>query len=80
MPKKSFEFIPSNRNSTVIFNLGLMLLPVNVDPIAEKQNRKGNALGAYGIGHIKIIFALSTKVIALHVKATIIQVGISSFQ
>lgn len=34
--KKSFEFISSKEIGTVIFNLGLVLLPVKVDPILEE--------------------------------------------
>lgn len=38
--KKSLEFILSRRDSTIIFNLGLVLLLVKVNSILEKCNRK----------------------------------------
>lgn len=43
-----------------------MLLPVEIDPIAEKQNHKKNALGTYGTGHVQIILALPTEIVAFH--------------
>lgn len=53
-----------------------MLLPAKIDPILEKQSRKEDALVARSIGHIKIILALIIEVVAFHVGATIVQIGI----
>lgn len=58
LPEKSFEFILSRRDGIVAFNLGFVPLLVKIDFILEKQGRKEDALGAHGIGHVKIVFAL----------------------
>lgn len=34
--KKNLEFVLSKENSTAALNLGLVLLPVEVDPISEE--------------------------------------------
>ena len=36
LPKKSLEFVPSRGTGTVIFNLGLVLLPAEVNPIPKE--------------------------------------------
>ena len=53
-----------------------MLLPTEVNPISKKQGYKENKLRPCGIGHVEIVFALLTEVIAFHMKAIIIQVGV----
>lgn len=83
--KKDLEFVLSKEDSLVALNLDLVLLLAKVDSILkvdfipEKQGCKKNILMAHGIGHIKIILVLSTKVIIFHIQAFIIQVGIPSF-
>lgn len=72
MPKKSFEFVLSKRDNIIIFNLDFILLPTEVDFILEKKGNKEDVLEAHKTGRIKTIFALSTKVVALHVKVNII--------
>lgn len=37
LSKKSLELVLNKRDSIIIFNLNLMLLPSKVDPILEKQ-------------------------------------------
>lgn len=49
-----------------------MVLPIEVNLMPEKQGRKRYALGARGTDHVKIVFALLTKVIVLHIEITII--------
>ena len=56
-----------------------MLLLAKVDSIVEKQGRKGDTLVTRGIGHVKMILVLSTKVVALHMLTPIIQVEIIGF-
>ena len=36
LPEKGLKFIPSRRDGTIVFNLSLVLLPVEVDPVAEE--------------------------------------------
>lgn len=74
--KKSFEFVSSRRNGIVAFNLGFIVLPVEVDPILEKYSYKRDTLGARGTNHMKIVLALLIKVVVLNIWTTIIQFGI----
>lgn len=70
--KKSLKFVLSKRDGTIIFNLGLLLLLAKVDFILKDQNYERDVLGAYGIGCVKIVRALLTKILAFHIRATII--------
>lgn len=76
MPKKNIKFFPNGRDSIVAFKLSLVLLLAEVNLISEKQGRKKNTLGAHGTGHVEIVLILSIKVIALYIRATIIQVKV----
>lgn len=76
LSKKGLKFISTKKNGLVALNLGLLLLPAEVDPIQKKQNYKKKTLMVYSICYIKMIFALSIKIIALHIGATIVQVRI----
>lgn len=46
LPKEGLEFVLSERNATVTFNLGLLLLPMEFDLISEEQGYVGNVFGA----------------------------------
>lgn len=72
--KKNLKLLLNKRDDTIAFNLSLILLLAKVDFISKKQGCKRDALVTYGIGHVKIIFALSTKVIILYMWASIIEV------
>lgn len=76
LSEKSLEFISSRRDGIVTFNLGLMLLPAKVNSIPKERGCKKDALRAYGTGYVKMILALSTKVVVLHMGTFIIQVGV----
>lgn len=52
-----FKFISIRIGSTVAFNLGLMLLPVEVDLVAEEQDLKRNAFIPRATSYVKIILA-----------------------
>lgn len=80
LPEKDFEFVLSKGDGIVIFNLGLVLLPAEVDPILEERDRKEDALGARGISRVEMVLALSTEVVAFHIGATIVQVGVSRLE
>lgn len=56
-------------------NLGLVLLLTEVDLIPKNQDCKRYAWGACSNGRVKIILELLIEVVALHVEATIVQVG-----
>ena len=73
---KRFEFVPNKGDGTVIFNLGLVLLLAEFDPISEEQSSEGDTLGACTTSRIKRVLALLREVIALYIGATIIQVGV----
>lgn len=80
LPKKNLEFLLSNRAGTVTFNFSLLLLKAEVDLIPEEKSRKWHAFWAYSVGHVKMLLALSKKVIAFYVEATIVQIGVSSLK
>ena len=67
LPEKSFKFVSNRGDSTIVFNLSLVLLPAEVDPVIEKRGCKENALVIRSTGHVKMILALLTKVITLYV-------------
>ena len=75
--KKGLEFVLNKRDGLVALNLGLVLLLAKVDSIPEQRSCKRNALMICGSGHVKMIFTLLTKVVALYMQALIVQVGIS---
>lgn len=56
--KKSLKFISIRKNGIIIFNLSLILLSTEVDPILKEQSLKKDALEAYRTGHIEIVLAL----------------------
>ena len=70
--EKSLEFISSKGAGSVALNLGLMLLLAEVDLVPEEQGHKGNTLEFCGTGHVKIVLTLSTKVVALYIRTTIV--------
>lgn len=49
-----------------------MVLLAKVDFILKEQGYKKDMLVAYGIGRIKIIFALSTEVVAVNMQVSIV--------
>ena len=80
LAEKSLGFVPSRRDGTVIFNLGLVLLPAEVDLVPEERGREGDTLVARGSGRVEIVPTLSTEVVALHVQAPIVQVGVPGLE
>lgn len=70
--EKSLRFVPSRGDSTVIFNLGLLLLPADVDLIPKEQGFKEDKLGTCDIGHIKMVLAMLIEVITLYMGAIIV--------
>lgn len=72
LPEKSLEFVPSERNGTFALNLDFVLLSAEIDFIPKKQGRKKYSLGVRVTDYVKIIFAKSTKVVALYLGATIV--------
>lgn len=78
MLKKGLEFKSNKKNNIDVFNLRLMVLLIEVNLMPEKQSYKKNVLGVRGTGHVKIVFALLTKVVVFHRGITIIQVRILS--
>lgn len=70
--ENDFKFALSKRDSTIIFNLGLVLLPVKVDLISEKQDQKRDLFRAHSISRIKMVLTLLTEVVTLYIKAIIV--------
>ena len=67
MLEKSFKFVLGRGEGTIVFNLSFILLPAEVDTITEKRGCKRDALITYSTGRVKMILALSTKVVALYI-------------
>lgn len=78
--KKGLEFVPSKRDSTIMFNFGLVPPSPEIDPIAEGSNRKRYAIRTRGIGCIKMILALPIEVITFYVGTLVIQVRVSGLK
>lgn len=74
--EKGLKFTSNRGNSTLAFNLSLVLLPAEVDPILEEQGRKKEAMVARGNNHVEIIFILPAEVVAPHMLATIVQIRV----
>ena len=53
-----------------------MLLPSKIDLITEEWGRKRYAFRPRGTGHLEIILALPTEIIALHMQVPIVEVGV----
>lgn len=70
--EKDLEFVLNKRNNIIVFNLDLILLPTKSHPILEKRVCKKKILGACDIGYVEMIFVLLTKVVILHMRATIV--------
>lgn len=64
--KKDFKFVPSKGNTTIIFDLSLILLLVEIDPFTEKHSSKEYAFKTCGIACIEIILALLIEVVVFH--------------
>ena len=80
LPEKGFQFVPSRRDGIVAFNLSFVLLPAEVNPISEQQGREGDAFVARDSGRIKMILTLSPEIVALHMQAPIVKVGVPGFE
>lgn len=67
LSEKDFEFFPNRENGNVIFNLSFVLLTAKIDFVIKEQNYKGYKFRARSTICIKIISALSTKIVALYI-------------
>lgn len=70
--KKNLEFFSSKRNNTIAFNLLFLLLSAEVDLVSKKLSREKDAMMACDTSHVKIVFALLIKVIALYLPAFLV--------
>ena len=80
LPKKGLKFVPSRGDGIVTFNLSFVLLPVEVNPVSEKRGCKGDAFVACSFSRIKMVLILLTEIIALHMQAAIVKIGISGLK
>ena len=80
LPEKGLEFVPSRGDGIVAFHLSFVLLPAEVNPISEERGRKRDAFVARGSGRVKMILTLLTKIIALHMRAPIVKVGVPGLE
>ena len=80
LPKKGLEFVSSRGDGIVAFYLSFVLLPAEVNPISEERGREGDAFMARGSGRVEMILTLSIEIIALHVRALIVKVGVPGLE
>ena len=80
LPEKGLEFVPSRGDGIVAFHLSFVLLPAEVNPISEERGREGDAFMARGSGRVEMILTLSIEIIALHVRALIVKVGVPGLE
>ena len=80
LPEKSLEFVLSRGDGIVAFHLSFVLLPAEVNLISEERGRKRDAFVARGSGRVEMILTLSTEIIALHVQAAIVKVGVPGLE
>lgn len=62
--------------------MSFILLLVKVDLVLKKQSIERDKLVAFGSNHVKVVFTLLTKVLALYIQTLIVQIrvlGIESF-
>ena len=78
--EESLEFGLSKRDGIVIFNLGFVLLPTEINSILEKQSCKRDIFVAYGSSHVEIILILLREVIVLYMQAFIVKVRVLSLE
>lgn len=74
------EFVLNRGSGAIAFYLDFVLLPAKINIFIGKKNRKENRLIAHGTSYVKIIFALSTKIVAFYVQIFIVQVEIFGFK
>lgn len=67
---KSFKLIPYEKCSLVTLNPGLILLPIDVNLISEKQDCKENAFVAFSSSGFEIVFALPIKIKTLYMQVS----------
>ena len=80
LPKKGLKFVLSRGDGIVTFHLSFVLLPAEVNPISKERVRKRDAFVAHGFGHIKMILIMLTEIIALHMQASIVKVGVPGLE
>lgn len=70
--KKSLKFVLGKRNGPITFDLGLILLPVKIDPLIKEQNCKKYAFGTFCTSGFEMIFILPIKVVAFYIQVSTI--------
>ena len=80
LPEEGLEFVSSKRDGIVAFNLRFLPLPAKVNLVSKKQGCKKDRFMACSSGRIKMILTLSTKVIAFHMQAPIVKVGVPGLE
>lgn len=78
--EKNLEFFPHKGGGLVALYLSFVLLSAKVDPIVEVWDYKKYILKACDIGRVKIVIALLTEIVTLHMRATIIQVEVPALE
>lgn len=72
LPKKTLKFSLYNRKNLVSFNSYLVLLPIKIYFIIDKQNYKKYIFMAYNINCLEIVIALLIKIVIFYIQIFII--------
>ena len=74
MTKEDLKLFPRDRDCALGLVLPLVLLPIEVDAVIQKECCKRNTVGAFGLGSGKVILTLLAEVIAFYIGLTTIDV------
>lgn len=66
-PQRNLKFIPRQKNGPFAFNLGLMFLPKEINPILKEQGCKRYALMIFDFNNLEIVFILLRKVLSFYI-------------
>ena len=80
LTKKSLEFLPADKDVSLVLYLMLMLLPAQQGGIFQEGRGKQNSVRACGTGGGKVIFVLLEEIAILQVSFTSINVWEPSFE
>lgn len=72
MIKKDLEFVSSRKDSTIAFNISLVLLTTKIDLVVEEYSCKRYVFKICNINYIKMILVLPTEVVVFYIDTLII--------
>lgn len=70
--EKFLKFVPTKEDNDIVFHMSFVLLLAESDLFLKEQGRKEDVLIVCGSSHLKIVLALLTKEMALHMQNLIV--------